>query len=84
MSNDDPSSHKKALEFINDKLDLKLDFKDINASIQRQNEKLELLRRSAMDINETISKLENGQLLSEEERENLVKAVDDCLRKRNN
>ena len=84
MSNDDPSSHKKALEFINDKLDLNLDFKDINASIRQQNEKLELLRRSAMDINETISKLENGQPLSEEERENLVKAVDDCLRKRNN
>ena len=83
MSNDDPSSQKKALEFINDKLDLNLDFKDINASIRQQNEKFELLRQSNTDINETINKLENDQPLSEEERENLVKAVDDCLRKRN-
>ena len=84
MSNDDPSSRKKALEFIDNRLELNLDFKDIDASIKKQNEKLELLRQSATDIDEAMSKLENSQPLSEEERENLVKAVDDCLRKRNN
>jgi proteasome assembly chaperone (PAC2) family protein len=84
MSNNDPGSHKKALEFIDNRLDLHLDFKDIDASIKQQNEKLERLRKSATEIDESIRKLENEQPLSEEERENLVKAIDDCLRKRNN
>jgi septal ring factor EnvC (AmiA/AmiB activator) len=84
MSNDDPGSHKKALEFIDNRLDLHLDFKDIDASIKQQNEKLERLRKSATEIDESIRKLENDRPLSEEERENLVKAIDDCLRKRNN
>ena len=84
MSNDDPGSHKKALEFIDNRLDLHLDFKDIDASIKQQNEKLERLRKSATEIDESIRKLENEQPISEEERENLVKAIDDCLRKRNN
>jgi predicted ATP-grasp superfamily ATP-dependent carboligase len=84
MSNDDPVSHKKALEFINSRLELNLDFRDLDASINRQNEKLELLRQSSTEIDESIRNLENGQPLSEEERENLVKAIDDCLRQRNN
>ena len=80
MSNDDPNSHKKALEFIDNRLDLNLDFKDIDTSIKQQSEKLERLRKSATEIDEIIGKLENEQPLSEEERENLVKAVDGCLR----
>ena len=84
MSNNDPGSHKKALEFIDNRLDLHLDFKDIDASIKQQNEKLERLRKSATEIDESIRKLENEQPISEEERENLVKAIDDCLGKRNN
>ena len=84
MSNDDPGSHKKALEFIDNRLDLHLDFRDIDASIKQQNDKLARLRQSATEIDEIIGKLENDQPLSEEERENLVKAVDDCLRQRNN
>ena len=84
MGNDDPTSHKKALEFLDDRLDLSLDFKEIDINIKQQNEKLAHLRQSAAEIDEIISKLENDQPLSEEERENLVKAVDDCLRQRNN
>ena len=84
MSNADPNSHKKALEFIDNRLDLNLDFKDINISIKQQNEKLAHLRESSADIDSYIGKLENNQRLSEEEHENLVKAVDDCLGSRNN
>ena len=84
MSNDDPVSHKKALEFIDNRLDLHLDFREVDARIKQQNDKLARLRQSATEIDEIIGKLENEQPLSEEERENLVKAVDDCLRQRNN
>jgi proteasome assembly chaperone (PAC2) family protein len=84
MSNDDPVSHKKALEFIDNRLDLHLDFREVDARIKQQNDKLARLRQSATEIDEIIGKLENEQPLSEEERENLVKAVDDCLKPRNN
>ncbi len=84
MGNDDPDSHKKALEFLDKRLDLNLDYADIDASIKRQNEKLDRLRQSSPEIDAYIRKLETNQRLSEDEHENLVKAVDDCLRERNN
>jgi hypothetical protein len=80
MSNDDPDSHKKALEFLNDRLNLGLDYAGIDASIKQQNEKLGRLRQSSPEIDGYIRKLESNQRLSEEEHEDLIKAVDDCLR----
>ena len=80
MSNDDPDSDKKALEFLDDRLNLSLDYTDIDASIKQQNEKLGRLRRSSPEIDEYLRKLESNQRLSEEDHENLIKAVDDCLR----
>jgi len=84
MANDDPNSHKKALEFLDKRLDLNMDYAAIDTSIQQQNEKLRRLRQSSEEIDGYIRKLENNQRLSEEEREGLVKAIDDCLRERNN
>ena len=84
MRNNDPDSHKKALEFFDKRLDLKLDYADIDADIKTQSEKLGRLMQSSPEIEGYIRKLESNQRLSEEEHENLIKAVDDCLRKRNN
>ncbi len=80
----DPNSYKKVLEFLDNRLDLSLDFDGIDASIRQQNEKLGHLRQSSPEIDGYIRKLENNMRLSEEEHENLIKAVDDCLRKKNN
>ena len=84
MANDDPNSHKKALEFLDKRLDLNMDYAAIDTSIQQQNEKLIRLRQSSEEIDGYIRKLENNQRLSEEEREGLVKGIDEYLRKRNN
>jgi proteasome assembly chaperone (PAC2) family protein len=84
IATDDPNSYKKVLEFLDNRLDLSLDFDGIDASIKQQNQKLGRLRQSSPEIDGYISKLENNLRLSEEEHENLIKAVDECLRKRNN
>ena len=81
---DDPDSHKKALEFFDNRLGLSLDYTDIDAGIKKQNEKLGRLRQSSEEVDGVIKKLESNQRLSEEEHEYLVKAVDDYLRKGNN
>jgi proteasome assembly chaperone (PAC2) family protein len=84
IATDDPNSYKKVLEFLDNRLDLSLDFDGIDASIKQQNQKLGRLRQSSPEIDGYISKLENNLRLSEEEHENLIKAVDECMRKRNN
>jgi proteasome assembly chaperone (PAC2) family protein len=84
ISNTDPDSYKKVLEFFDNRLDLLLDFDGIDASIRQQNEKLGRMRQFSPEIDGYIRKLENNQRLSEEEHENLIKEVDDCLRKKNN
>jgi proteasome assembly chaperone (PAC2) family protein len=83
VSNDDPDAHRKALEFLDKRLELGLNFDGIDAGIKQQNEKLGRLRKSSMEVDGYIRKLENNMQLSEEEHESLNKAVDDCLRKRN-
>ena len=84
LSSEDPGSNKKALEFFDDRMKLNLDYSGVDTAIRQQNEKLERLRKSVAEINNSLKKLENNQNLSDDERENLVKVIDDCLRKRNN
>jgi hypothetical protein len=66
------------------RMDLNLDFKNIDQTIRKQNEKLVRLRETSAEVDSYIGKLESNQTLTEDEHENLVKAVDDCLRRRNN
>jgi proteasome assembly chaperone (PAC2) family protein len=84
MTNEDPMAHKKALEFLDKRMELGLDYSAIDMSIKKQNEKLRRLRLSSEEIDGYIGKLESNQRLSEEEHESLVKGIDDYLRKRNN
>ena len=82
VSQEDHFAHKQALEFFNKRLKLGLDYDGIDLSIKQQNDKLARLRQSSAEIDEYIRKLENNQGLAEEEHGNLVKAVDEYLRKR--
>ena len=84
MTNEDPAAHKKALEFLDKRMDLELDYSGIDAGIKQQNEKLRRLRLSSEEIDGYFRKLESSQPLSEAERESMIKAIDDCLRERNN
>lgn len=82
VGNDDPVAYKKSLEFFDKRLDLKLDFGGINTDIAAQNNKLELLRQSSPEIDEYIKRLENSRRLTDAENKDLLKAVDDCLKGR--
>lgn len=79
---DDPRGHKKILEFLDDRLDLGLDFNEIENTIRKQDRKLNRLRRDIPEIDQYITKLENSQPLSEEEHENMIKAVGEYLKQR--
>ena len=83
MSNDDPDSHKKALEFLDNRLDLNLNFDGHRCQYQTTKRKTRTFKnrhRKSMDISgswKTISPFPKKSTRI------LIKAVDDCLRKRN-
>ena len=81
---EDPAAQKKALEFLDKRLELELDYAALDTGIKQQNEKLKRLRLASEEIDGALRKLESNQRLSEEEHENLVKGIDEHLRKRNN
>jgi proteasome assembly chaperone (PAC2) family protein len=82
ISEDDPRSQKRLLEFLNDRLSLGLNFTRLDAEIARVDERLASLRREQAEIDRTITKLESNQRLSDAEHEKLVKEVEEYLRKR--
>jgi proteasome assembly chaperone (PAC2) family protein len=79
---DDLRGHKRILEFLDDRLDLELDFSEIDNNIKKQDRKLNRLRRDVPEIEQYLTKLENGQPLSEEEHENMIKVVGEYLKRR--
>jgi proteasome assembly chaperone (PAC2) family protein len=81
---DDPKAYQNILGFLNSKLNLDLDFREIDNNVAQQNKELLLLRQSSPEINGYIRQLENKMPLSQEEHEKLGRAVGDFLRKRNN
>jgi len=76
----DAQAQKKVLSFLNERLDLKIDFSDLNQAIQEQNEKLALARSRFAQIDDYINRLESNLMLSEEENGELIKKIEDFLR----
>ncbi len=81
VGSEDPRGQKKILEFLDNRLNLHLDYKDIDSDIARQDEKFSLLRKEEPDADRAINKLEKGERLNEEEHERLMKQVEDYLEK---
>ena len=77
---DDPRAQKKVLEFLNHRLELQLDFEELNEEIRRQDEKMARMRSSDPDIDKSIGKLERNITLSERENQELVIKVEEFLR----
>lgn len=82
VADEDPRGQKKVLEFLDSRLDLRLDFTRLDTDISRQNAKIAQLRQEMPDIDRSINKLENNLRLTEEEHEKLVKEVEEYLRKK--
>jgi proteasome assembly chaperone (PAC2) family protein len=77
---EDAQAQKKILGFLNERLDLKIDFSDLDQEIREQNEQLAGLRSRFPQVNDYINRLESNLMLSEEENGELIKKIEDFLR----
>ena len=77
---EDAQAQKKVLSFLNERLDLKIDFSDLDQEIREQNEQLARSRSRFPQIDDSINRLESNLMLSEEENGELIKKIEDFLR----
>ncbi len=79
---EDPKAQKRALEFINQKLTLGIDFSDLDEEIKSHDKKIAQVRASSPDIDSSIRRLESNLRLSAEESQQLVKEVEQFLKEK--
>jgi proteasome assembly chaperone (PAC2) family protein len=77
---EDAQAQKKVLSFLDERLDLKIDFSDLDKEVREQNEQLAQLRSRFSQIDDYINRLESNLMLSEEENGELIKKIEDFLR----
>jgi len=77
---EDAQAEKRVLSFLNDRLELKIDFSDLDAKIEQQNEQLALARSSFPQIDDYINRLESNVMLSEEENSDLIRRIEEFLK----
>ena len=76
----DAQAQKKVLSFLNERLDLKIDFSDLDREIREQNELLAQARSRFPQIDDYINRLESNLTLSEEENGELIKKIEEFLK----
>ncbi len=76
---EDAQAQKKVLSFLNERLDLKIDFTELDQEIREQNEQLARARSRFPQIDDYINRLESNLMLSEEENGELIKKIEDFL-----
>jgi proteasome assembly chaperone (PAC2) family protein len=76
---EDAQAQKKVLSFLNERLDLEIDFSDLDQEIREQNEQLAQARSRFPQIDDYINRLESNLMLSEEENGELIKKIEDFL-----
>jgi len=79
---EDAQAQKKVLSFLDERLNLRIDFSDLNQEIQEQNEKLAQARSLSPEIDDYIHRLESNLMLSDEENGELIKKIESSLRER--
>jgi proteasome assembly chaperone (PAC2) family protein len=79
----DGQAVKTTLSFLNKRLNLEVDLGDLDNQNSRQDNLLTQLRQEDPDINRCVGALESGLSLSEEEQMQLVRGVNDFLRRNN-
>jgi proteasome assembly chaperone (PAC2) family protein len=77
---EDAQAQKKILSFLNERLDLEIDFSDLDREVREQNEQLAQLRSRFPQIDDYINRLESNLMLSEEENGELIKKIEDFLK----
>lgn len=78
----DPQAQRKLLSFLDKRFCLKLDFTDLDEEIRKQNKNLAQARFHSSEIDDYIRRLESNLRLSEEENANMLRQVEELLKKR--
>ncbi len=76
----DLQAQRKVMNFLNERLGLKIDFGDLDQEIREQNEQLARARSRFPQIDDCINRLESNLMLSEEENGELIKKIEDFLK----
>jgi proteasome assembly chaperone (PAC2) family protein len=80
LSSFDYRGEKQLLEFFDRKLDLKLDFSELDANLASQNKILADLRIHSPEFDGYITRLETNQPLTEEENQKVIQEVEQALK----
>jgi proteasome assembly chaperone (PAC2) family protein len=76
---DDPRAQRRVLEFLDLRLNLHLDFTDLDDQIKQQSKRLAEARQRLPEIDESIKRLESNLTLSAEESQKLAKDIEKFL-----
>lgn len=79
VSIEDPRAWKKVIEFLDRRFGLGIDYTDLNAEVEKQNERIAQLRRQSPELDDYIGKLESSLSLTVDESERLVRKIEEFL-----
>ncbi|MFP3898220.1 MAG: PAC2 family protein [Dehalococcoidia bacterium] len=77
---EDVQAQKKVLSFLDERLQLRIDFSDLDRKIREQNERLARARSQSPEVDGYIGRLERNLMLSEEENGELVRRIEEFVR----
>jgi proteasome assembly chaperone (PAC2) family protein len=75
----DALAQRKVVGFLSEKLDLRIDFGDLDQEVREQSKRLAKARARFPQIDDYIGRLESNLMLSEEENRQLLRKVDEFL-----
>ena len=79
---EDPRAYKQVLSVLDQRLNLGLDFAELEQEIEQQNRQIAELKEQEGDVHRYITMLERGIMLSEKESETLASKVAEFLQKK--
>ena len=82
VGSEDPQAWLKIIEFLDMRLNLGMELKDLNEESSKQDERMTRLRSLSHEVDNHIRKLENGLGLTQEESDALVRDVEGFLREK--
>lgn len=78
---EDAKACRKTLEFLDHRINLRLDFRDLDEEVTNQNEQLAQMRLLMPEVDKYIRRLETNLALAEEESETLIRETEAYFRK---
>lgn len=77
---EDPRAERRVLHFLNEKLDLGVDLRDVEEDTRRQYQAIAEMRTRFPDIDDSIRRLETNLTLTEEQSQRLVEEIERYLK----